>query len=219
MSTAIPSIDPADEDSLIGAFRHILGKFLQGVDDMLPAQVISYDRTTNRAVVQPLVMLLTTDNKTVQRPAVASVPVIQYGGGGFVVSAPIKAGNLGWIKANDRDISLFLQSFNNSSPNTVRKHSFSDAVFIPDVMTGYTIDGEDTNNLVIQSLDGSTKISVGDALMKFKVGDTIMEISPSGISTTSASFTHNGVNIGDTHIHPQGADSAGNAQQNTGTPQ
>jgi len=192
MSTAIPSIDPADEGDLIGTFRHILGKFLQGVDDMLPAQVISYDRSTNRAVVQPLVMLLTTDNKTVQRPAVASVPVIQYGGGGFVVSPPIKAGNLGWIKANDRDISLFLQSFNNSAPNTVRKHSFSDAVFIPDVMTGYTIDGEDTDNLVIQSLDGSTKISVGDAGIK---------LVAVAVEITSDTLTHNGKNIGDDHTH------------------
>ena len=192
MSNAIPSIDPADDGDLIGTFRHILGKFLQGVDDMLPAKVISYDRATNRAVVQPLVMLLTTDNKTVQRPAVASVPVIQYGGGGFVISAPIKAGNLGWIKANDRDISLFLQSFKNSAPNTVRKHSFSDAVFIPDVMTGYTIDGEDTDNLVIQSLDGSTKISVGDSGIK------LVSVS---VEITSSTLTHNGKNIGETHTH------------------
>lgn len=206
MSAAIPSIDPADDGDLIGTFRHILGKFLQGVDDMLPAQVISYDRSTNRAVVQPLVMLLTTDNKTVHRPAVASVPVIQYGGGGFVVSAPIKAGNLGWIKANDRDISLFLQSFKNSAPNTIRKHSFSDAVFIPDVMTGYTIDGADTDNLVIQSLDGSTKISVGDAGIK---------LIASSVEIESDTLTHNGVNIGDTHIH----NGVTSGTSNTGVPQ
>ena len=196
MSNAIPSIDPADDGDLIGTFRHILGKFLQGVDDMLPAKVISYDRATNRAVVQPLVMLLTTDNKTVQRPAVASVPVIQYGGGGFVISAPIKAGNLGWIKANDRDISLFLQSFKNSAPNTVRKHSFSDAVFIPDVMTGYTIDGEDTDNLVIQSLDGVNKISVSDTAIKLKSGVSIIDITDAGVAITSPTLTHNGINIG-----------------------
>lgn len=205
MSTAKPSIDPANEGDLTGAFRHILGKFLQGVDDMLPAQVISYDRTTNRAVVQPLVMLLTTENQTVQRPAVASVPVMQYGGGGFMVSAPIKAGDLGWIKANDRDISLFLQGYKNSAPNTVRKHSFSDAMFIPDVMHDYTIGGEDTDNLVIQSLDGSVKISVGT---------TSIKLVAQSVEIESDTLTHNGTNIGDTHTHGGVAVGA----SNTGVP-
>lgn len=33
-----------------------------------------------------------------------------------------------------------------------------------------------------------------------------------------ASVTSNGIDVGDTHTHPQGNDSAGNTEQNTGTP-
>lgn len=213
----IPSGDPADLSDFTGAFRHIFGKMLQGVDGMLPARVISYNRTTNRATVQPLIMLLTTSNATIPRAQIGSVPVYQYGGGDFLLSFPVKAGDLGWIKANDRDISLFLQKYGQSAPNTIRKKSFSDAVFYPDVMRGYTIAGEDANNVVLQNLAGTVKVSLGAS--KVKITAPTVEIVSTDVIITSTTLKHNGINIGSTHIHPQGADSAGNTQQNTGVPQ
>ncbi len=197
MSYHKPSIDPANEGDLLGAFRHILGKELQQLDGMLPAKVIAYDRTLNRATVQPLIMLLTTSNTTVQRANIASIPVYQIGGGGFILNFNLKAGDLGWIKASDRDTSLFLQSYSASAPNTIRKHSFSDAVFYPDVMKGYTIAGEDAENAVLQNLDGSVKISLSQ---------TGVKITATSIDLVSSTLTHNGVNIGSTHVHsdPQG---------------
>ena len=203
--TEIPSIDPANDGDLVGAFRHIFGKMIQNVDDMLPAQVIAYDRVSNRATVQPLVMVLTTGDTTVQRASVASIPVFRFGGGDFMLSFNLKAGDLGWIKANDRDISLFLQSGNASAPNTLRKHSFSDAMFYPDAMRGYTVAGEDLENAVLQNKDGSVKISVGQ--------DKIKIVAPA-IEMVSGSLTHNGVNIGSTHTH--GNVSSGTS--NTGVP-
>lgn len=199
MSTEIPSIDPADDGDLVGAFRHIFNKMLQNVDDMLPAQVIAYDRASNRATVQPLVMVLTTGNTTVKRASVASIPVFQFGGGGFMLSFNIKAGDIGWIKANDRDISLFLQSTNHSAPNTLRKHSFSDAMFFPDVFKGYSIAGEDLENAVLQNLDGSVKISLGQD--KIKITAPTVEIVSNDVKITSSTLEHNGVNIGATHVH------------------
>jgi len=178
---ATPSRDPADDGSLLGMIREVLKKHLQGVDDMLPARVLSYDRNTNRARVLPLVRLLTTDNRQVSRAPIASVPVLQYGGGGFVLSFNLKAGDLGWIKANDRDISLFLQTYGEQAPNTVRLHSFSDAVFIPDVMTGYDIGEEDAENAVLQSLDGNVKISLGEASLKLAVGGTTITLTEGGV--------------------------------------
>lgn len=154
------SANTADADTLPGMIRFVLTKFLQKTDDMLPAQVIAYDRTTNRAQVQPLVQFVTTANEIVNRAQIASVPVLQLGGGGFVASFPIQTGDLGWIKANDRDISFFKKTLKNSAPNTQRKHSFEDALFIPDSMfRNVTIAGEDVNNLVIQNNAGTVKIA------------------------------------------------------------
>lgn len=164
---APPSSSPADRTTLAGMMRVVLEKFLQHTDDMLPAKVISYNRTTNLAQVQPLIVMVTTQNKQVQRAPISAIPVLQPGGGGFVFSMPIKAGDLGWIKANDRDISLFKQFFRGSPPNTYRKHSFEDAIFIPDCMLqGATIASEDVNNSVWQNLAGTVKIALWSTFVK-----------------------------------------------------
>lgn len=157
----IPSKDQADEGTLAGAFRSIFAKLLQGVDGMLPAQVLAYDRNSNTATVRALVSVLTTDNQTVQRAQVAQVPVLALGGGGFVVNFPIKAGDKGWIEASDRDISLFRQRGDEAQPNSVRMHSFEDGRFIPDVFGAFTVDAEDMESaMVIQSIDGTVKIAL-----------------------------------------------------------
>jgi hypothetical protein len=56
---------------------------------------------------------------------------------------------------------LYLQSGDISAPNTVRIKSFSDAIYIPAVLTGVIISDDDTDNAVLQSLDGTIKISLG----------------------------------------------------------
>ncbi|OJW21163.1 MAG: hypothetical protein BGO49_24425 [Planctomycetales bacterium 71-10] len=162
-----PSRNPADVDSLAGLLRLFLTKTQQRWDDMLPAAVMAYDRARNVAQVQPLIASVTTDRVVVQRAQVAEVPVLQLGGGGFVLSFPVSSGDLGWIKANDRDISLFRQTWSASPPNTRRMHSFSDAMFIPDVMMrGVAIAPEDSARAVFQSLDGSVRIALGEDLIE-----------------------------------------------------
>lgn len=163
---ANPSRDPSNDDTMLGMARQILDKFLQNVDDMLPARVVSYDRKANRAIVVPMVKVLTTDNRQIGRAQIASVPVMQFGGGGVALSFNLVPGDIGWIKANDRDISLILQAYRDNAPNTLRKHSFQDAVFIPDVMRGVTIAGEDEGNAVLQTLDGSVRVAIWPTFIK-----------------------------------------------------
>lgn len=187
-----PSLNPSNLGGMTGLLNEVLIKFLQGVDDMLPARVISYDRASNRAQVQPLISMLTTSGEVVPRAQVASIPVLNIGGGGYILSFNILPGDLGWIKANDRDISLFMQTMKDEVPNTKRKHSFQDALFIPHVMKDYIIAGEDAQAVVLQSLDGATKISLGPSGIKMTADAIVLE---------SDTLTHNGKNIGDTHIH------------------
>lgn len=167
--------------SLDGALREIMTKFLQGVDDMLPGVVIEYDRTENRAKVQPLIKIMLTDGTVLDRPEIASIPVLNIGGGNAVLSFNIKPGDLGWIKASDRDISLFMQSMVSSAPNTLRKHSFSDALFIPDAFRKWTLNVEDENSTVLQTLDGSQRIVLDDNLIRLESDNQIHLTAASAI--------------------------------------
>lgn len=183
-----PSIDPADNGSLAGSIRFAFNKLLQQVNGMLPAKVIRYDRTANRVQIELLIAILTTDGSQIPRPQIASLPVLLLGGGGYMLNFPLNEGDLGWVLANDRDISLFLQTYTQSPPNTSRIKNFSDGLFIPDVMRGFTIDGEDEGNAVLQSIDGSIRIALWPDKVKITApsleveGDLIVsgEINGSG---------------------------------------
>lgn len=153
----------------------VLKKFLQSVDDMLPGIVIAYDRASNRATVQPLIAMVTTDNIQKNRDQVASIPVFQYGGGNCMLSFNINPGDLGWIKASDRDISLFLTSYKNSSPNTQRLHNFSDSLFFPDIMRNYTINAEDDGNAVLQTTDGTVRVALWPNKLKMTAPEILAD--------------------------------------------
>lgn len=157
-----PSIDPANEDNLPGLFRHVFNKLMQGVDGMLPARIVAVndDRNNPRVTVLPLINIVTTGGGQVSRAQIASIPVFQFGAGGYMLSFPLNPGDLGWILASDRDISIFLQSYNQSQPQTFRKQNFADSLFIPDAMRGFTIDAEDADNPVFQKADGSVRLAL-----------------------------------------------------------
>lgn len=198
---AKPSIDPADEGTLTGTMRHVFNKLLQGVDGMLPARVVAFnnDRNKPRVTVQPLVAVVTTEGKQVSRAQVASLPVFQFGAGGFLLSFPIRPGDLGWIVAADRDISVFLQSYAEARPNTLRRQTFADALFVPDVMRGYVIGEADAERAVWQNTDGTVRISMSDNQVKIVAPS--VEVEADAITLTSDTLTHNGVDIGSTHRH------------------
>lgn len=174
---AIPSKDPANDGDLGGVFGFILRKHMQVVQGQLPAQVLSYDRVTNTANVRPLVALMTTEGDSIQRASIARVPVVSFGGAGYVINFPLKPGDLGWIEASDRDISLFMQNLVESAPNTKRMHSFEDARFLPDIMRQYTIDNEDSEAMVIQTTDATVRIVLDKTTQEVRITAPKMKVT------------------------------------------
>lgn len=179
---AFPSIAPYNIDTLAGLIQHTFYKLMEDVAGILPAQVLAYDATTAYASVQPLIMVVDTNTsqQPLSRAQIASVPVWRMGGGSFVVNVPIQTGDLGWILASDRDISLFLESLKESVPNTFRKNNFGDSFFMPHQLMQATLDPEDLNNLVIQSLNGDVKISLSQIKAKIKAPKIELVVTDGG---------------------------------------
>jgi hypothetical protein len=187
---APPSHDPANSGSLAGCLRETFAKMLQGVDGMLPAKVLSYNRATNIATVQPMIQLVTTSGAKVTRASIASVPVLALGAGGFVITYPVKSGDLGWIEASDRDISLFMQAAQGGEtpPNTLRKHSFSDGRFIPDVFSHYTLAAGASAgaDMVIQSTDGAVSITLTPESIKIDAAADVTVTAGGAVNVEAA---------------------------------
>lgn len=207
---APPSADPADALSTAGVLRLFGRKLLQNLDDCLPCTVAAVQGRT-RVTVQPVVMMATTDGQKISRAKVPSVPIFNMGAGGFVLSFPVKIGDFGWLKATDRDISLFLQGLAEDGPNTARQHSFQDGFFIPDVMREWTLAGEDADRIVLQSIDGASRIAIGMGTVK--VTTPLFEVDAAtahftGDVTADGHVTGNGIVL-DTHTHPTGGPNTG----------
>lgn len=182
-----PAQDPADEASMGSMLRNVIKRQLMQTDGMLPATVVSYDRISNRATVAPAVNMMTTAGDSMPRAPLASIPVLALGGGGFLVTFPLKAGDTGWIEASDRDVSLWLQGRGDAAtnPNTHRIHSFSDGRFIPDVLGNYTLAEGADGGMCVQNKSGTVSFRMVD--------DRIYFDAPGGVWL-------NGVRH-DTHVH------------------
>lgn len=183
-----PSKDPANEGTLQGVLSSVLKKHLQSVDGQLPAKVIAYDRATNIATVQPLVQMLTTKGESVSRAQLVAIPVVSLGGGQAAIHFKIMPGDIGWIEASDRDISIFKQGMQESSPNTVRLHSFSDGKFIPDQFAKYTLTDESAE-ATIQSLDGTHKIELFTDDVKLTANTSTVSLKNNLLTATIGAAT------------------------------
>lgn len=185
----------------------VLRKFLLDVDDMLPARIVSYDRQANRAQIEILYKVTMTDGSLNPLMAPAEVPALTIGGGGMCLTFPIKPGDLGWIKASDRDMSLFLQSYEAEPGNTARLHCFEDGVFIPDVMKDFVV--SDPAAATLQTMDGTTSVAVKPGSIVLTAGSTIVSITESGVVSNkpvqAPQFTNGSINtFGHVHTNPEG---------------
>lgn len=194
MVNQTPSIRPADEDSLTGVIKTAINKAVQSMDVMLPVEVVAYDRATNRATVRHLVQMQGSDGEKVSRANVASVRVQQLGNASFNISLPIKPGDKGWLKAADRDISVFQQGLSEDAPNTARMHSFQDGLFMPDAMSNGDAPAGQGDRVVIGANGGGTFMAFDSNGFEFHFGGNVLTMGADGLKM-------NGKNIGDTHTH------------------
>lgn len=197
-----PSRNPADDSDLAGVLRTAIRRELMSVDGMMPVEVVSYDRATNRATVRQLVQMQGSDGEKVDRAQIASVRVQQPGNAAFSISLPIQPGDKGWILAADRDLSLFQQDLDTpNAPNTRRMHSFQDGLFMPDAMSNGDAPAGMEGRVVIGLNGGGATLSFDAGGFYFNIGGVEIALTAAGFAQTGGTVTHNGTNIGDTHVH------------------
>lgn len=183
--------DKIDDNNnlMIDLVRDILAAAKRSVEVSLPCIVTKVISRT-KVNVRPLIKIVAQDGTAYDRAVIEGLPVFTSGAGDRFISFPVAVGDLGWIDASDRDLSLFLQSYSAEEPPTSRMHSFSDARFIPDIMTNITAAEEDATALVIQNRHGTVKIALDDTEIRIKNeavslvidGDSVTGVAPGGFN-------------------------------------
>lgn len=140
----------------------------------MPARVVSYDASTQRADVRPVVQ------RTVPRvdggthledlPVIRSVPVLWPGGGGFAIHCPLAAGDDVYLLIPEQDPQSFLESGTPGAPIDHRRHHLAGAFALPVVRhRGRAIAGTSSTELVM-GRDNGTGPAVRISNTAIKVG-------------------------------------------------
>ena len=234
-NTPLPQYDRGKCKTELGFFQTLFR--LKEVDKqgVIPAIVRSYDRKTGIATVQPIVTYVvdTKEGEKLIPRGTYDVSVIRFAHGGFVIDAPLFAGDTGWLIAADRnakdakeanskilnadqdDENPSNEGFKRPTDDSLR--SFSWGFFIPDTWG----DTELTKNdgLVIKDVDEKNVIALNDGAIEIKRGDNIISISDNGItmkersgnnkvivskSGITASIGNNRVSVTNTNVTLQG---------------
>lgn len=217
------------EETLRMAFDSVLAQLQTSMPCIITA--IDFDAMTVSA--QPAIKGTTTNpngsTQSVNLPMLVDVPIGLQSYGGYSVTLPIAVGDECMVSFSSRCIDGWWQSGGIQEAMEFRMHDLSDAIAVVGIRSqSRKLSGWNTSNLQIRSDDHNTMIEV-DKTGKVNI------TAPTSMTVTTplATFTGN-VNVAGTltattdvvgggkslknHTHPQGADSAGNTQQNTGTP-
>lgn len=207
-NSVIPSYNPADVNSDSGQQEFLFDKLLGKIEKIAPVKVVSYNRKKNRAVVQILNQSITSEGGKIPRKELNDIPALVLHGGGFVFSFPIKEGDIGWICAADRNISIFKQTLKMFAPATYEKHKYKDSFYVPNYINGFTYSVDDEDAVLLTSTDGVTKISVKDGLTTITSANIVLNgnLTVNGIVNTSSTITAVGEITGvgiklSTHVH------------------
>ena len=140
-------------------WQNLMRHFALDLESAIPAVVISYDREKNLVTCRPAINRVTVEDESVERAEI-TVNCLNPCGNGIGINFPLREGDTGWIIAADRDTQNFTDTLAPCNPASGVLHRYAFGFFIPDKIKDFVIDAEDADALVIQTLDGKTRISV-----------------------------------------------------------
>lgn len=189
----VPTKSPTWPEVISGA----IDSRLNNVFTAMPGRVESFDPTTQRAAIQPLVMGAYRDEADVRlverMPIVADVPVVFPGAGPYRLTFPVVPGSTVLLIFTSSSLDKWLAVGGEVDPGDDRRNTISDAIAIPGLYSfgGTTGPGTPTapnDAMVLWCKAGETiKLGGDDA------DDPIVRKSDlqAFISNTFAGHTHN----------------------------
>jgi hypothetical protein len=155
--------------TLIDAIEAAAQSLLNGMHTCLPGRVESYDHTTRKAAVKPLIKRPDLDSEAKPLPVIPAVPVIFPWAGQASLTFPISKGDTGAIFFSERSLDTWLAKGGDVAPVSSRKFHLTDAIFIPG-LAPFSVTGpaEDAASLLLKfgimkiRMNGG-KIAIGNA--------------------------------------------------------
>lgn len=148
------------------AMRTALEGWQSGVWTAMPGVVQSVDFSKMTCTVQPAIQGTITDengnDRNIDYPVLADCPIVFPGGGNFIITLPIAAGDEVLVVFASRCIDSWWQSGGvKNQPMEVRMHDLSDGFVIPGPRSIPAVPGSiSTDAIQIRNLDKSAYIEI-----------------------------------------------------------
>ena len=130
----------------------------------MPAVIESYDATKSLATVKITIPHVRDDEEVLDVPIISAVPVMWLSTLTTRITFPLKRGDWGLLIHCDGDIGKWALDMDASEPQSKRRHSWTDAVFLPQM-----------HGLQASSLEG----------LELKYGANTVTLSEAGVTVTS----------------------------------
>ncbi len=119
------------EMSLVDGIQMVVDATLEGIRICMPGKIESYDPTTRKADIKPMLKRVYADGDVESLPVITAVPVVWPGGGGGALGFPLSPGDGVLILFGERNMENYLETGKDSLPADARKFDMSDAIAIP----------------------------------------------------------------------------------------
>jgi len=164
---------------------------LKDTHTCLPGIIHSFNPATQTAEVQPAIKRIFNETGAVNLPMCVDVPVIFPGGGGFMLTFPVVAGDECVLVFSERCIDGWAMDGEISEPEDYRQHDLSDAfAFVGVNSQPKKLASFATNGAEIRNRAGTVKLNLSSS------GITI-----TGNLTINGQVSANGHRIDETHKH------------------
>ena len=231
--------EPGSENPFTFMLDEAFTGLLRSLMICLPGRIVGFDPATQRAQVECGVQRLVNGQRGITIPVIENVPVQFAGDSEWYHFHQITPGQTeGLIHFTQRAADVWINQGGPSAPTDFRLFDAKDAFFSPGYRSGpRAIPSFPNDGAGISNYAGDVRIHAQDGIITMTAGGSTITIDASGVTIGGAQITNNGnttingnigvtgtmqndgTNVGRTHTHPQGNDSAGDSQQNTGRPQ
>jgi len=137
--------------TLAHVIQTALKRFQTELHTCLPAEIVTYDRTKQKASVQPLLQRKTKDGVAFNFPVITNVPCRFERTSKFSITYELKPKDTGIIIVSERSLDVWLNKGGLVDPNDLRKHDINDAIFFPGLFPFSTPAPAEANVALIQN--------------------------------------------------------------------
>ena len=157
-------------NNLADAIQFAIDQNGVGVHTALPAKIVTYNSTTNKAKVKPLIQKINQNYTLIPLPELAAVPVQWTGGATWGMKGPLVPGDIGLLIFAECSIDTWLSSDAglDVEQNDPRRFDFSDAIFLPGLYPFSGYDSPETSDSEYVFYNGDQEIRITEDSIKLK---------------------------------------------------